>query len=125
MKKAVGMAMLCSAAVAAQGQFTHKMPESTGEKPTCPAYAEMARDFADPFGKVRTGCYWYWMAGNVTCEGVRKDLEAMKRAGIDRAYIEARRHRPRLHRRHRRVRQQAWPREDLLPRMGKGARHGV
>ena len=87
MKKAVGMAMLCSAAVAAQGQFTHKMPESTGEKPTNPAYAEMARDFADPFGKVRTGCYWYWMAGNVSCEGVRKDLEAMKRAGIDRAYI--------------------------------------
>ena len=79
--------MLCSAAVAAQGQFTHKMPESTGEKPTNPAYAEMARDFADPFGKVRTGCYWYWMAGNVSCEGVRKDLEAMKRAGIDRAYI--------------------------------------
>ena len=79
--------MLCSAAVVAQGQFTHKMPESTGEKPTNPAYAEMARDFADPFGKVRTGCYWYWMAGNVSCEGVRKDLEAMKRAGIDRAYI--------------------------------------
>jgi len=87
MKIAVGMAVLCSAAVAAQGQFTHKMPESTGEKPTNPAYAEMARDFADPFGKVRTGCYWYWMAGNVSCEGVRKDLEAMKRAGIDRAYI--------------------------------------
>ena len=87
MKNTVGMAVLCGAAIAAQGQFTHKMPESTGEKPTNPAYAEMARDFADPFGKVRTGCYWYWMAGNVSCEGVRKDLEAMKRAGIDRAYI--------------------------------------
>ena len=81
------VAMAAAVAVAQARSFTHQMPESTGEKPTNPAYAEMARDFADPFGKVRTGCYWYWMAGNVSCEGVRKDLEAMKRAGIDRAYI--------------------------------------
>ena len=89
MKQKLGMALLCGAAAAAAQarSFTHQMPESTGEKPTNPAYAEMARDFTDPFGKVRTGCYWYWMAGNVSCEGVRKDLEAMKRAGIDRAYI--------------------------------------
>ena len=89
MENKLSMALVLGAAVAvAQARsFTHQMPESTGEKPTNPAYAEMARDFTDPFGKVRTGCYWYWMAGNVSCEGVRKDLEAMKRAGIDRAYI--------------------------------------
>ena len=89
MENKLSMALVLGAAVAvAQARsFTHQMPESTGEKPTNPAYAEMAHDFTDPFGKVRTGCYWYWMAGNVSCEGVRKDLEAMKRAGIDRAYI--------------------------------------
>ena len=89
MENKLSMALVLGAAVAvAQARsFTHQMPEATGEKPTNPAYAEMARDFTDPFGKVRTGCYWYWMAGNVSCEGVRKDLEAMKRAGIDRAYI--------------------------------------
>ena len=75
----------CAANV--ERSFTHAMPESTGEKPTNPSYSEMAQDFKNPFGKVQTGCYWYWMAGNVSCEGVRKDLEAMKRAGIDRAYI--------------------------------------
>ena len=88
---------LCAAALAAAagacaaematGRFSHDMPESTGEAPLNPAYAEMASTFKDPFGKVQTGCYWYWMAGNVSCEGVRKDLMAMKRAGIDRAYI--------------------------------------
>lgn len=69
------------------GKFTHKMPASTNEKPTNPRYDEMSADFADPFGKVQTGVYWYWIAGNISGEGVRKDLVAMKRAGIGRAYI--------------------------------------
>jgi len=69
------------------GRFTHDMPADTNMKPTNPAYAEMAADFRNPFGKVTTGCYWYWIGGNLSCEGVRKDLEAMKRGGIERAYI--------------------------------------
>ena len=56
------------------GRFSHDMPAATNEKPTNPAYAEMAADFKDPFGKVQTGCYWYWMAGNVSRDGVRRDL---------------------------------------------------
>jgi hypothetical protein len=31
--------------------------------------------------------YWYWMSGNISKEGVVKDLQAMKQAGINRAYI--------------------------------------
>jgi hypothetical protein len=31
--------------------------------------------------------YWYWMSDNISEEGVVKDLQAMKRAGINRAYI--------------------------------------
>lgn len=31
--------------------------------------------------------YWYWMSDNISREGVVKDLYAMKRAGITRAYI--------------------------------------
>lgn len=31
--------------------------------------------------------YWYWIAGNMSKEGVVKDLEAMKRAGINRVQI--------------------------------------
>ena len=81
--------MLTGACVAelATGRFAHDMPRATNLQPTAPAYAEMAQVFGNPFGKVQTACYWYWINGNISCEGVRKDLEAMKRAGIDRAYI--------------------------------------
>ena len=78
---------LGAAAELAPGRFSHDMPAATGERPTNPAYAELAAGFRDPFGKVQTGVYWYWLSGNVSCDGIRKDLQAMKRAGIDRAYI--------------------------------------
>lgn len=71
----------------ASAGFSHKMPAATNEKPSNPPYGEMLETFRDPSGKVQTGCYWYWLSGNVSCDGVRKDLEAMKKAGIDRAYI--------------------------------------
>lgn len=34
-----------------------------------------------------TGCYWEWMNGNVSKAGITKDLEYMKRAGIEAAFI--------------------------------------
>lgn len=36
---------------------------------------------------VQTACYWYWINGNVSKEGVAKDVKAMKKAGINRAFI--------------------------------------
>ena len=36
---------------------------------------------------IRVGCYWYWISDNISKEGVIKDLHAMKKAGITRAYI--------------------------------------
>ena len=83
-------AIVCAADATGKGnerRFTHDMPASTGERPLNPERGEMVRDFKDPFGKVQTATFWYWMSGNISCEGVRKDLEAMKRVGIDRAYI--------------------------------------
>ena len=81
----LGCALACRAS--GVGTFTHDMPGATNEKPIEAQCAELAETFADPFGKVQTGCYWYWMGGNISCDGVRKDLEAMKKAGIDRPYI--------------------------------------
>ena len=69
------------------GSFSHDMPAETGEAPLSPSRSELEAVFRDPFGKVQTGVYWYWLSGNVSSDGVRRDLEAMKRAGIDRAYI--------------------------------------
>lgn len=36
---------------------------------------------------VRISCYWYWISNNISKEGVVKDLNAMKKAGIGRAFI--------------------------------------
>lgn len=36
---------------------------------------------------IRIGCYWYWLSDNISKEGVIKDLNAMKKAGITRAFI--------------------------------------
>lgn len=67
--------------------FPNKMPAETNQIPENPSYDDMTKIFADPFGHVRTGVYWYWLSGNFSSEGVVKDLHAMKSVGIDRAYI--------------------------------------
>ncbi|PTS96980.1 glycoside hydrolase family 2 [Pedobacter sp. HMWF019] len=36
---------------------------------------------------IQTSIYWYWISGNISKEGVIRDLEAMKKVGINRAFI--------------------------------------
>ncbi|MES2807506.1 MAG: glycosyl hydrolase, partial [Bacteroidota bacterium] len=36
---------------------------------------------------IQTSVYWYWLSDNISKEGVIKDLEAMKKVGINRAFI--------------------------------------
>ncbi|MDR3232581.1 MAG: hypothetical protein LBT46_02755, partial [Planctomycetaceae bacterium] len=43
--------------------------------------------FTSPPETVRTGCYWYWTDDNITEEGIVADLQAMKKAGITRAFV--------------------------------------
>ena len=43
--------------------------------------------FLSPPDSIRTAVYWYWMDNHISREGVVKDLEAMKRVGITRAFI--------------------------------------
>ena len=43
--------------------------------------------FITPPDSIQTGVYWYWISDNVSKEGVVKDLESMKKAGINRAFI--------------------------------------
>jgi hypothetical protein len=44
-------------------------------------------EFASPPESVQTAVYWYWISGNISKEGVVKDLHSMKEAGINRAFI--------------------------------------
>ncbi|MDR1762732.1 MAG: glycoside hydrolase family 2 [Dysgonamonadaceae bacterium] len=43
--------------------------------------------FENPPDSIRVGCYWYWIDKTITKEGVIADLQAMKQAGITRAFI--------------------------------------
>jgi hypothetical protein len=43
--------------------------------------------FITPADSIQTSVYWYWISDNVSKEGVIRDLESMKKAGINRAFI--------------------------------------
>jgi hypothetical protein len=48
---------------------------------------EFEAAFVTPPESIQTAVYWYWISGNISKEGVVKDLYAMKDAGINRAFI--------------------------------------
>lgn len=50
-------------------------------------WVRMTTRFQSPPDSIQTSVYWYWISGNISKEGVIKDLESMKRAGINRAFI--------------------------------------
>jgi hypothetical protein len=53
------------------------------------AASDLTKDFVTPPDSARPGVYWYFMDGNLSREGMTRDLEAMKRAGIGHAlYLE-------------------------------------
>lgn len=54
---------------------------------SCGTVDKKEAEFKNPPPSVQTSAYWYWIEGNISKEGVEKDLEAMKSAGINRAFI--------------------------------------
>ncbi len=48
---------------------------------------ELEAGFRRPPEATRPRCYWYWMDGQVTRQGITRDLEAMQRVGIGEGYI--------------------------------------
>jgi hypothetical protein len=43
---------------------------------------EMSKEFKDPPKDARIRVWWHWMDGNISKEGIRKDIEWFNRAGI-------------------------------------------
>jgi len=43
--------------------------------------------FISPPDSIQTSVYWFWISDNISRKGVEKDLESMKNAGINRAFI--------------------------------------
>jgi len=52
--------------------------EDTDDKTT----SKLEQDFLQPPSPVYPQTFWFWMNGNVTKEGITKDLEAMKEVGV-------------------------------------------
>ncbi len=44
--------------------------------------ARMEKEFLDPPASARPRTWWHWMNGNITADGITRDMEAMARAGI-------------------------------------------
>ena len=47
----------------------------------------LRESFQKPPASVQTAVYWYWISDNISKEGIVNDLHAMKKAGINRAFI--------------------------------------
>ncbi|MCD8102005.1 MAG: glycoside hydrolase family 2 [Alistipes sp.] len=58
-----------------------------GSKQAGPSLDQMRRAFREVPEDTRLAVYWYWISDNISREGVVADLEAMKEAGINRAFI--------------------------------------
>ncbi|SEN76568.1 alpha-L-rhamnosidase [bacterium A37T11] len=56
------------------------------EKPPI-TFATIEQGFKHVPDSIQTSVYWYWLSDNISKEGVIKDLQAMKRVGINRAFI--------------------------------------
>ncbi len=47
----------------------------------------METGFRTPPDSVKLSAYWYWINGNISVDGVTKDIESMQKAGIGTAFI--------------------------------------
>lgn len=76
------LALLWSIAHIAQaGDFKEKEPRSAVPSDL------LEKGFLAPPDSIQTAVYWYWVNDHISKEGVIKDLHAMKKVGINRAFI--------------------------------------
>lgn len=50
-------------------------------------FEQIVSGFQSPTDENTLWCYWYWIGDDISKEGITKDLEAMKKAGIGAAFI--------------------------------------
>ena len=64
--------------------------------------------FKVPVEETKPWCYWYWLGGDITREGITRDLESMKQVGIRKAFTASIDGRPREGRPHIKVLTPEW-----------------
>src|SRR5512137_1708335 len=62
---------------------------SSHAEDSAPATAsqELAKDFASPPTSARPWCYWWWLKGAASKEGITRDFEEMRKQGIGGALL--------------------------------------
>lgn len=57
-------------------------PLLAGQAPAPQGLLVVAKSFSDPPASARPRTWWHWMNGNITADGITRDLEAMARIGV-------------------------------------------
>ncbi|MGL5019265.1 MAG: glycosyl hydrolase [Luteolibacter sp.] len=83
MSKSSHLIILAALAVLALSSRSHAAEEN---RPVVAA-AGMKAMFAQPPPSSRPWCYWYWMAGNITRDGILADLNGFDKVGIGGLFI--------------------------------------
>ena len=68
--------------VQSQQQCAFTVCEPSQQRSSIPDEQELREAFLNPPPESRPRVWWHWMDGNITCDGIRKDLLWMHRAGI-------------------------------------------
>ena len=82
MKRTAFLATILLAGVLLLPAGCGKAVAAYGEKESQASLASLQEGWNDPPQAARTRVWWHWMDGNVTPEGLQKDLEWMKRIGL-------------------------------------------
>jgi len=72
---------------AVSGSISQTIPKNNTYPYTSHSFKDLEKGFKAIPDSIQTSVYWYWISGNISKEGVVKDLEAMKKVGINRAFI--------------------------------------
>ena len=79
--------LACAPAAFAQKSPLEGLPANSKILVKQESISEMEKKFKDIPEEQPTAVYWYWIAGNMSKDGVVKDLQAMKKAGLNRVQI--------------------------------------
>ncbi|MBQ7814942.1 MAG: hypothetical protein IJ387_10680, partial [Thermoguttaceae bacterium] len=80
-----GLQTVAISAFANVGEGAEKSGDVASNEAAESANRSLVCDFMSPPDSARPGVYWFFLDANLSKEGMKADLEAMKRAGIGRA----------------------------------------
>jgi len=73
---------LCVALLASSTLAAPVLAEADAPAARAPEAAPLEEQFRDPPASARPRVWWHWMNGNITKDGIARDLDWMKRVGI-------------------------------------------